>query len=122
MVRLWGSVLVLLVIALDAPARAQQWASPDSGFKIEHEAGTTRWGANVLRGYIRNDHGFDAGSLQLLIEGLDATGNVTSTTVGYLPGLLPAYNRLYFEVPVKSPAASYRVRLASYESVNRVGP
>lgn len=122
MVRLWGSVVVLLVIALSAPARAQQWAILNPGFKAEHEAGTTKRGANVLRGYIRNDHGFDAGSVKLLIEGLDATGNVTSTTVGYLLGLLPAFNRLYFEVPVKSPAASYRVRVASYESLNRVGP
>ena len=122
MVRLWGSVLVLLVMALDAPARAQQWAIPDPGFKVEHEAGTTKRGANILRGYISNDHGFDAGSVKLLIEGVDPSGNVTSTTVGYLPGLLPAFNRLYFEVLVKSPAASYRVRVASYEPLNRGGP
>jgi hypothetical protein len=36
--------------------------------------------------------------------------------------LLPAFNRLYFEVPVKTPAASYRVRVASYESLTRGGP
>ena len=122
MVRFWGSVLVLAVMLSDAPAHAQQWAIPDPGFKVEHEAGTTRRGANVVRGYIRNNLGFDAGSVKLLIEGLDRTGAVTSTTVGYLPGLLPAFNRLYFEVPVKTPAASYRVRVASYESLNRVGP
>ena len=122
MVRLWGSVLFLAVMLSDAPARAQQWAIPDPGFKVAHEAGITRRGANVVRGYIRNDLGFDAGSVKLLIEGLDATGTVTSTTVGYLPGLLPAFNRLYFEVPVKTAAASYRVRVASYESLNRVGP
>ena len=116
------ALLLMIVVAPHAPAHAQQWAIPDPGFKVEFEAGTTKRGANVVRGYIRNDLGFDAGSIKLLIEGLDAGGAVASTTVGYLPGLLPAFNRLYFEVPVKTPAASYRVRVASYESLNRVGP
>ena len=127
MVRLWGPALALLVMAVVAlnavaPAGAQQWAIPDPGFKVEFEPGTTKRGANVLRGYVTNPHGYNAGSVKLLIEGLDASGNVATTTVGFLPGLLPAFNRLYFEVPVKTPTPSYRVRVASYESLNRGGP
>ena len=127
MVRRWRPILSLLVMALVAlnavaPAGAQQWAIPDPGFRVEFEPGTTKRGGNVLRGYVNNPTGFNAGSLKLLIEGLDAGGAVATTTVSYLPGLLPAFNRLYFEVPIKNPASSYRVRVASYEPLNRGGP
>ena len=127
MVRLWAlvlSLLVMAVVALNAavPAGAQQWSTPDPGFRVEWEPGTTKKGAPVVRGYIRNDTGFNANQVKLLIEGLDSGGAVASTQVGYLAGMVPAFNRLYFEVPVKAAASSYRVRVASYEPVNRGGP
>jgi len=125
MLRFWGSMAVLLVTSLVTlnvmtPADAQQWATPDRGFRVDWEPVNTKRGL-VLRGYIRNDTGYHAGGFRLLIESLDASGGVAATTVGYPPGVAPAFDRLYFEVPMKEPATNYRVRVAGWEPVGRGG-
>lgn len=125
MLKLWGSIAVLLatsVVALDSmtPADAQQWATPDRGFRVDWEPVTTKRGL-VLRGYIRNDTGYNVSGFRLLIESLDASGAVATTTVGYPPGIAPAFDRLYFEVPLKESATNYRVRVAGWEPVGRGG-
>lgn len=114
--------LVAAVTGLRAvtPAAAQSWTTPDRGFRIDWEAAHTRRG-HVIRGYVYNDSGYTAANIRLLIEALDAGGQVATTTVGYLPGTAPPFDRLYFEVPLKAPAASYRVRVGSWEPAARGG-
>jgi hypothetical protein len=124
MLRFWGPIAALLivtVVALDVltPADAQQWTTPDRGFRVDWEPVTTKRGATVLRGYVRNDTGHHIGNLRLLIESLDASGAVATTTVWSPPGIAPAFDRLYFEVPLSAPATSYRVRVAAWDPVGR---
>lgn len=119
-------VSVLAVVAAAAglqavtPASGQSWTTPNPGFRVEWEPTQTRRGL-VIRGYVHNDSGYTAANVRLLIESLDAGGQVAATTVGYLPGTAPPFNRLYFEVPVKAAAASYRVRVGSWEPIGRGG-
>ena len=117
-----AATLMVASLTLDpvTPAVAQNWAMPDQGFRVDWEPATTKRGA-ALRGYVYNDHGFGAINIRLLIESLDASGQVTATTVGYPPGLAPAFNRLYFEVPVAA-ASRYRVRVAGWDAIGRGGP
>ena len=114
--------IVAAVAGLEAvtPAAAQSWTMTDRGFRVEWEQAQTRRGP-VLRGYVHNELPYTAGHIRLLIELLDAAGQVTGTTVGYLPGTAPAFDRLYFEVPLKATAASYRVRVGSWEPIGRGG-
>jgi hypothetical protein len=121
--------VVLTVLAIGAatagleavtPAAAQSWAIPDRGFRVEWEPVETRRGPG-LRGYVHNASGYTAANVRLLIESVDAAGQVAATTVAYLPGTAPPFDRLYFEVPLKAAAASYRVRVGSWEPVGRGG-
>ena len=121
--------VMVLVLALAAgvagsqavtPAAAQSWTTPDRGFRVEWEAAQARRGP-VIRGYVHNDSGYTAANVRLLIESLDAGGQVTATTIGYLPGTAPPFDRLYFEVPLKATAPTYRVRVGSWEPIGRGG-
>jgi hypothetical protein len=117
-----GFAIALAILALDelAPAVAQSWAVPDRGFRVDWESVQTKRGLTI-RGYVNNDLGYGATNIRLVIESLDASGQVAATTIGYLQGSAPPFGRLYFEVPVKAPASSYRVRIAAWDPVARGG-
>jgi hypothetical protein len=67
-----------------------------------------------VSGYVYNDYGRAVERMQLSIEGLDGSGAVVSTTIGYVLATVPAWNRAYFEVPVPAGAAAYKVRVLSF--------
>ena len=119
-------VLGLMVVAATAglkavaPATAQSWTTTDRGFRLDWEPAQTKRGT-VIRGYLNNDSGYTAANVRLIIESIDAGGQVAATTIGYLPGTAPPFDRLYFEVPLKAAAASYRVRVGSWEPIGRGG-
>ena len=117
-----GLALVLAILALDevTPAVAQSWAVSDRGFRVTWEPAETKRGT-VIRGYVNNDLGTGATNLRFIIESLDAAGQVAATTIGYPQGTVGPSDRLYFEVPLKAPASSYRVRLAAWDPVGRGG-
>lgn len=71
-------------------------------------------GSQVVSGYVNNTSPYDLANLRVLVEALDAGGQVVEQRVGYLPGELRGGGRLYFEVPIAS-AATYRVRVFSYD-------
>ena len=71
-------------------------------------------GSQVVSGYVNNISPYDLANLRVLVEALDASGQVIEQRVGYLPGELRGGGRLYFEVPIAS-AATYRVRVFSYD-------
>ncbi|MBI2204771.1 MAG: hypothetical protein HYU41_13050 [Candidatus Rokubacteria bacterium] len=113
--------LTVAVLTLDAlSVDAQSWTTPADGFRVEWEPMTSQRGPAV-RGYVYNDGGHVAGNIRLIVESLDGAGQLAATTIGYLSGTAPAFGRLYFEVPVKAPATSYRVRVGSWEAVERGG-
>ncbi len=75
----------------------------------------------MIRGYVNNESGTGATNFRLVIESLDGAGQVAATTIGYLQGDALAFDRLYFEVPLKAPASSYRVRVGAWDAVGRGG-
>ena len=104
------------------PAAAQSWTVPDRGnFRIDWEAAQARRGP-VIRGYLYNHSGYTATNIRLVIDSVDAGGQVGETTIGYLPGTAPPFDRLYFEVPLKATGTNYRVRVGSWEPIGRGGP
>jgi hypothetical protein len=80
---------------------------------VTWESGQQR-GSQVVSGYVNNTSPYDLANLRVLVESLDAGGQVVEQRVGYLPGELRGGGRLYFEVPI-APAATYRVRVFSYD-------
>jgi hypothetical protein len=52
---------------------------------------------------------------RLLVETLDAQGQVTARNVGFIPGYVGGYDNVYFEEPIRTPGAAYRVSIASWD-------
>ncbi len=89
-------------------------------FKLDWEGATVK-GRPVVTGHIMNDWGFQAARVQLLVDSLDAGGQVIGQKVAWLGTSLTAGMRAYFEVPVDQPAPAYRVSVYAFEWVQRGG-
>lgn len=85
-------------------------------FKLSWEASARR-GQPVVSGYISNEAGFSAKRIQLLVEGLDASGQVASQRLGWVAHPVAPGSRSYFEMPAPSSAPSYRVRVFAFDWV-----
>lgn len=109
--------LALLVSAGRAPA-AELLAPLEVGweqwFRIESDV-ATRDGKSVVSGRIWNTATWGAKRIRLLVDALDASGVPTNQRVIWLGVDLAAGTHAAFEVPMP-PAASYRVRIFSYDS------
>ena len=114
--------LVLVVVSLIAAgsAAAANYAQEtlDRYFRIEFQV-TAASPRPVVSGYIYNmNGGLPAGSMQLSIERLNATGQVIGNSSTWVLGGVPAGSRAYFSAPVE-PAESYRVQVLSFDWVGR---
>ena len=52
---------------------------------------------------------------RLLVETLDAQGQVTAERMGFIPGTVGPYDNVYFEEPIRVPGPAYRVSIASWD-------
>jgi hypothetical protein len=108
------AVVVVLLVALSAPAGAQYFGgSDDRHFALDWEPGERR-GRSIVVGYVANTSGYIFADVRLRVEALDAAGQVVSTTVGYVIGDLGPSTRRLFEVRVPR-ASTYRVTVLSYD-------
>ena len=77
-----------------------------------------RFGRPYVAGYVMNDFGLGAMRVQLLVDGLDASGQVTSQSVSWLRSprtFVPPASRVYFEVAAPQPAVTYRVSIFAFD-------
>jgi hypothetical protein len=103
-----GAVFVILV---GEGAEAQPLAGR---FRIDGQVVQSKKGTPVYSGYIYNDGGGGVGNIRLLVETLDAEGKVIGQGEGAALGSMLSRDRLYFEVPLPTTGASYRVRVLSW--------
>ena len=52
---------------------------------------------------------------RLLVETLDAQGQVVAQNVGFIPGYVGGFDNVYFEEPIRAPGPGYRVSIASWD-------
>ena len=116
-IRITALLLALEIGVAVSPSWAQGFgsAAPERYFRVEAEGGQGRSGRPVVRGYIYNDNPQAAGRVQLAVESLDAAGQVINRSILPLDGVVPAFNRLYFDIPVPTAGASYRANVYYYE-------
>lgn len=90
-------------------------------FKLDWQAGA-RGGSPVLEGHLFNDGGFTATHVRLLVDGVDAAGNIVDQQVVWLgtPDVTPG-TRTPFEITLARAAAGYRVSVFSFDWVQRGG-
>lgn len=118
-------VAALLLLGLPAGSGAADRLAPlivgwESFFKVDWEAGD-RAGRPIVRGHVLNDWGYPARRIQLLVEGLDSSGQIVTQQVEWLGTALTPGTRAYFEVPVRQRAASYRVSVFAFDWVQSGG-
>ena len=75
-----------------------------------------------VAGYVYNDYILYAKNVVVVIESVDATGQVTGRVQTRLIRELPPGTRSYFEAPPTAPAAAYRVVVASVHWYSDDGP
>ncbi len=106
------------ILALLGAHEARAILSPsgiDPRLRLDWEVVQTRTGRPQVQGYIYNDYGRPALNVRLVVETLDASGQVTDLAYGYVFGVVPVFNRTLFDVPLKTTGASYRIRVTSFE-------
>ncbi len=82
-------------------------------FDISWQPGE-RHGTPIVSGRIRSKYGRRGTHVQLLVEGLDAQGKVTSQRLTWLGWDVPPLESTYFEIPVQK-SANYRVSVFAFE-------
>jgi hypothetical protein len=124
--RLAGAVLLALVPLVAGCAGAAGGLTPSSsvttaiiGWENWLQVDWTASGQDI-DGYVSSKHGSPIVSVRLLAQGLDASGNVVGQKIEWLPGTLPGLQRSYFRISRMPPAASYRVSVWSFETLESV--
>ena len=121
-----------VMLVTGSPASAAPPTSPPSGdettprltslspswpryFTLDWVA-TVKGDTTTVEGYIRNRGSISARRIRLLVDGLDADGNVVEQRLVWLlpPDLTPG-TRGYFAVPMRGAAARYRVSVYSFD-------
>jgi hypothetical protein len=75
-------------------------------------------GAPAVQGYVRNISSYGFEHIRVLVDELDAAGEIAAQHVVFVLGRLGGRDQLFFQVPV-SPAAGYRARVFSYDRLDR---
>ena len=89
-------------------------------FTLQWQAADDR-GLPHVQGVIRNEFGFGARKVRLLVDSLDQAGAVTDQTLVYVPGEILPGSQYYFDTRVRARAASYRVLVFQYEWIQAGG-
>jgi hypothetical protein len=117
--RLSLAIAVILALGIGSPARPaaalSAASSVDARITLDWQVGSGRGGRPVIQGYVFNGHGRPASDVHLLVETLDASGAVIGRTIGFVRGVVQFNDRAYFEVPIKTPGASYRVSVTALD-------
>ena len=126
-----GAMVAVLVLAPVVPGSraAEKLIEPlvvgwERFFKLDWEV-VERRGQAMVRGYIVNDSPYSIGRVRLLLDALDAGGQVVDQQMSWVPGELTPFSRSYFEIQAGPRAPSYRVRVLAFdrlEAASRQAP
>ena len=83
---------------------------------LDWQATQDRSGRPLIVGHM-STYGGKSGycSTRLLVETLDPQGQVTAERMGFIPGYVGGYDRVYFEEVIRAPGPGYRVSIASWD-------
>jgi len=113
-----GTLLLGCSTAALTPSATVTTLAPDADrwFNISWEPTPERDGAHVrLSGYLGNTYGEPVGRVQLLAQALDPSGGVVDQKIASIPFAVPAFDRVYYEIPNVLAASQYRVTVWAYE-------
>jgi len=83
---------------------------------LEWEATQDRKGRPIIVGRMITYGGMSGYCIpRLLVETLDAQGQVTAQRMGFIPGFVGGFDNVYFEELIRAPGPAYRVSIASWD-------
>lgn len=104
-----------------ASAQEQAEATVDGqSFRVNWTVSPGGQGEARISGYVYNDNGDPAEQVQIRITELDASGQPVASVVKPIDETVPPFDRAYFDVQVPGQAASYRVAVESFSSLEGV--
>lgn len=114
-------VTVALLLAASAPAVPAETLQPlavgwELFFKLTWTVGE-RKGQPVVAGHIYNDWGFAATNVRLLVDELDATGQVIDQRLSWLGFTLTPGTTAPFEIRVAHRTSNHRVSVFAFDWV-----
>jgi hypothetical protein len=114
-----GIVLLACCLWLGAgPAHAERVTIPgNSGtITLDWQATQDSKGRPLIVGHVITYGGMSGYCIpRLLVETLDAQGQVTAERMGFIPGFVNGFDNVYFELPIRAPGPAYRVSIASWD-------
>jgi hypothetical protein len=109
-----AGIVAMLTLGFGCAQTFAMSATPVTELRVEWEK-ATRSGRPLIRGYVYNQHQMRAENVRLRVEQLDAAANPVAARTTYVVGTIPYRDRGYFEVPVASADATYRVSIESFD-------
>jgi hypothetical protein len=117
---------VSLVVAVGAGASVATAVGPltprvvgwEQYFTIDWRVSATK-GRPVVWGYIANNWGMPAANMRVLVDGLDASGQIVTQQLSWVPFRVMPGTRTYFEVPMPQETPSYRVGIFAFDWVDQ---
>jgi hypothetical protein len=83
---------------------------------LEWQATQDKAGHRLIVGHVITYGGMSGYCIpRLLVETLDAQGQVIAQNVGFIPGYVGGFDNVYFEEPIRAPGPGYRVSIASWD-------
>jgi hypothetical protein len=77
-------------------------AAYDSNLSVDWQPGQTRSSKPLITGYVNTTRAMSGYcNIGLLVETLDAQGDVIASYTGFVPGYVGGDAHVYFEVPIK---------------------
>jgi len=123
-----GGLVALVLAAGAAESRAASASSVggaayDSKLGLDWQPGQTRSGKPLITGYVNTARAMSGYcNIRLLVETLDAQGNVIASSTGFVPGYVGGDDHVYFELPIKVAGPAYRVSADSWLKCAGGGP
>lgn len=113
-----GSVSTGMSPSASVTTAIQGW---EHYFKLDWTAQPKPDGREI-DGYIYNKYGSPAANVQVLAQGLDASGHVVGQKLAWVHGGVPPLSRSYFRVAGLPPANEYRVSVWAFDFVESDSP
>lgn len=121
-----GAALVACVLSLGASlahADRSTQVGNSGTITLDWQATQDSKGRPLIVGHVTTYGGMSGYCIpRLLVETLDAQGQVTAQRIGFIPGYIGGFDRVYFEEPIRAPGPAYRVSIASWDKCGGGGP
>jgi len=92
-----------------------------SKFSLEWKVQPSKDGTNIVYGQVSSHYGEHASPFRVLGMAVDASGKVVGQRIGWVPGGVPGFAKVYFEIDKLAPAASYKVTVWDYTFIEARG-